>query len=169
MAGAEPLMLKRFSTVSRRSGVSPGPKRPSLPSSGLRRRRHGPAVVALVDCVDSVAEAGGCSEAHVRLRGRRTHRCGWLSLDDVHTGSSKLPAVSRARRSWAVSGRPRPLDSNQGRPATTFKRMAPPPLTGENPAHRDSRHGPGEEDISRPRTCGLSRSPLKSKILSGEV
>lgn len=53
-------------------------------------------------------------------------------------------------------GRPRLLDSGQGRPTTTTKRTTPPPLTSKNPAHQDPRQDPGQEEVTgidQPPTC----------------
>lgn len=76
-----------------------------------------PSRLALVDGSDSVAEARGGGARHTRAwsLGAPAVVAGCRRLR-FRRGVSKVPAVSRAGRSWAVSG---PYDVAQQRPMTT--------------------------------------------------
>ncbi|GAA2190725.1 hypothetical protein GCM10009787_00900 [Streptomyces bangladeshensis] len=97
----------------------------------------------------SVAEAGGGTARHTRawsvgalavVAGCRRLRFG--------LGASKVPAVRRALRSWAVSG---PSEAAQQWPMTTnddHQAHESIALTSKNPAPQDPRQDPGQEEVT---------------------
>lgn len=131
----------------------------TLPGAAGRRGAEGsvavvtgrPSCLALVDGTSSVAEAIGGAARH-RSVGAPAVVAGCRRLR-FGLGASRMSAAKQAREAGPSLGRPRSLNSGQGRRTMTTRRTSPLSLNSKNPAHQDPRQDPGQEEVGPPQSA----------------